>query len=132
MAEGPVLLNVGRRPKPVMRDGQVEDQAPDSSGIAQILSDLHVAAAVACTGRHLMLSADGVTSPSGDLIPTIRGSGAQGGVKLALYKSGALSIVCPEATSCIVSLAAGAKEDSKDVAAVSGVASGGVREGRCS
>ena len=130
MAEGPVLLNVGRRPNPVMRVGQVEDQAPDSSGIAQILSDLHVAAAVACTGRHLMLSADGVTSPSGDLIPTIRG--AQGGVKLALYKSGALSIVCPEATSCIVSLAAGAKEDSKDVAAVSGVASGGVREGRCS
>jgi hypothetical protein len=53
---------VGRRPKPVMRDGQVEDQAPVTSGIPQILSDLHVTAAVACSGRHLMLSVDGVTS----------------------------------------------------------------------
>jgi len=25
VAEGPVLLNAGRRPKPVMGDGQVED-----------------------------------------------------------------------------------------------------------
>ena len=31
-----------RPPKPVMRHGQVEDQAPAASGIAQILSDLHV------------------------------------------------------------------------------------------
>jgi len=45
-----------------MGDGQVEDQSPAASGIAQILSDLHVAAAVACGGSHLMLSADGVTS----------------------------------------------------------------------
>ena len=36
--------------------------SPAASGIAQILADLHVAAAVACAGRHLMLSADGVTS----------------------------------------------------------------------
>jgi len=34
-----------------MRDGQVEDQAPAASGIAQILSDLHVAAAVAIISR---------------------------------------------------------------------------------
>ncbi len=30
------MLNVGRRPKPVIRDGQVEDQAPAASGIAQM------------------------------------------------------------------------------------------------
>ena len=48
-----------------MRDGQVEDQAPAASGIAQILSDLHVAAAVACAGRHLMLGVDVVTPLSG-------------------------------------------------------------------
>ena len=45
-------LNVGRRPKPVMCDRQVQDQAPAAIGIAQILSDLHVATAVACADRH--------------------------------------------------------------------------------
>jgi hypothetical protein len=45
-----------------MRDGQVEDQALAARGISQILSDLHVAAAVAGAGSHLMMSADSVTS----------------------------------------------------------------------
>ena len=68
-------MNVGRRPKPVMRDGQVEDQAPAASGIAQILADIHVAAAVACAGRHLMLGADCVSSFGVSPTPTAHGGG---------------------------------------------------------
>ena len=44
-------------PPPQCDDGQVEDQAPAAIGvgIAYILSDLHVAAAVACADRHFGL-----------------------------------------------------------------------------
>ena len=47
---------------PVVCDGQVEDQAAVPCRVLEIALDFHVAAPLACAGRHLALRADRVSS----------------------------------------------------------------------
>ena len=47
---------------PVVCDGQVEDQAAVPCRVLEIVLDFHVAAPLACAGRHLVLRADRVSS----------------------------------------------------------------------
>ena len=46
---------------PVVCDGQVEDQAAVPCRVLEIALDFHVAAPLACAGRHLVLRADRVS-----------------------------------------------------------------------
>ena len=55
--QAPVLLHVAGRPKPVMGDAEVKDQAPAPGLIPKIVPNLHIAAPLTFAGRHAMLSA---------------------------------------------------------------------------
>ncbi len=46
---------------PVVCDGQVKDQAAVPCRVLEIALDFHVAAPLACAGRHLVLRADRVS-----------------------------------------------------------------------
>jgi hypothetical protein len=50
------------RAKTLMRDAEVEDQAPASSLVSQVVPNFHVAAPLACACRYPMLGAHRVSS----------------------------------------------------------------------
>ncbi len=50
--QAPVLLHVAGRPKPVMGDAEVKDQAPAPGLIPEIVPNLYIAA-LARAGRHV-------------------------------------------------------------------------------
>ena len=62
MREQPILQGVATAPAAVMRDNEVEDQAPSASLVSQIVSDFNVASPLARAGRDSMLGADRVSS----------------------------------------------------------------------
>jgi hypothetical protein len=60
--QAPVLLHVAGRPKPVMGDAEVKDQAPSFCLISQVVPNLYIAAPLACACSHSMLCAHDVSS----------------------------------------------------------------------
>ena len=46
-----ILQGVAATPTTLMRDAEVEDQAPAASLVSQVVPNLHVAAPLACAGR---------------------------------------------------------------------------------
>jgi hypothetical protein len=55
MRQAPVLLRMATAPKKVVRDAEVEDQAPAARLVLKVVADLHVAAQLACAGHDPLL-----------------------------------------------------------------------------
>jgi hypothetical protein len=65
VGEVPVFVERGYL-SPLVRDGQVEDQAPAARLFGKVVSDLHVTAPLACACRDSMLGARADFAPRAD------------------------------------------------------------------
>jgi len=87
---------VAGRPKPVMGYAEVEDQTPAPGLISKIVADLHVAAPLACAGRHSMLCAhDGTLSSYGAYVRGSRFSGEAGENRHQYFNTGCACFCFP-------------------------------------